>query len=186
VLQQYWTNTSANSFGTNSPWVSTANGCAFNTNGAAYTGALADFAWLPATDVYGNMVNPSSSYKAVTMNGTHLANTGWANFHNAALNAADNSAYRARTNPTIPAYFFGIGLGGTSTNPPDYVLMQRIANDPGPDNFNSPAKYLACASEPGCTTYPDQPQGTFIFSTDKSVLAAAFLQISSQILRLSK
>jgi hypothetical protein len=64
--------------------------------------------------------------------------------------------------------------------------MQRIANDPDGDNYNIPAKYNACGLEANCVNYPSQPQGTFIFSTDKQQLSQAFLQISSQILRLSK
>jgi hypothetical protein len=64
--------------------------------------------------------------------------------------------------------------------------MQRMANDPNGDNYNSPAKYQACALETGCITYSNQPQGTFIFSSNSTQLAQAFLQISSQILRLSR
>ncbi|MGH7487992.1 MAG: hypothetical protein ACREMY_20690, partial [bacterium] len=90
------------------------------------------------------------------------------------------------TNTTLPAYFFTIGLGGNSTNPPDPVLLQRMANDPNGDTFNTPATYSACADETGCVTYTSQPQGTFIYAPNQSQLAQAYLTISSQILRLSK
>jgi hypothetical protein len=34
--------------------------------------------------------------------------------------------------------------------------------------------------------YPAQPQGKFVFSSNQSALASAFLTVSSQVLRLSK
>jgi Flp pilus assembly protein TadG len=166
-----------------------STGCSFNSTHSTPS----DFAWFPTSDVWGNQLNPSSAYKSVTMtsDGKHLArssttSTAWQNFHNAALNATDNAAYQARTNATLPAYFFGIGLGGNGTDDPDYILMQRMANDPGGDDYNTPAKYDPCAQETGCVTYSNQPQGTFIFSSNAQQLSQAFLSISSQILRLSK
>jgi hypothetical protein len=64
--------------------------------------------------------------------------------------------------------------------------MQRMANDPKGDEFNSPPLYQACANEPNCSTDVTQPQGNFIFSSDSSKLGLAFLAVSSQVLRLSK
>jgi hypothetical protein len=115
----------------------------------------------------------------------------WTNYHNAALNAADNAAYNARANTTYPAYIFAVGLGNNSAGaPPDPILMQRIANDPDGDTFNTPAQYPSCASETGCVTYDTastgQLQGTYVFAPTSNQLAQAFLQISSQILRLNK
>jgi len=127
--------------------------------------------------------------------------TNWTNYHKGALNATDNAAYQARTNSTLPVYVFVIGLGGNCTpsctasessrtgDPPDFVLLQRMANDPNGDLYNDPPNYSSCASETSssapCVNYPSQPQGTFIFSTNKTQLTQAFLQISSQVLRLS-
>ncbi len=122
----------------------------------------------------------------MTLSNGKVVSNSYTSYHNAVLNATDNAAYQARTNTTLPAYFFGIGLGGTSTNPPDYVLMQRMANDPNGDNYNSPPLYSACSQEANCTTYAGQPQGTFIYSANTSTLSQAFLSISSQVLRLSK
>ena len=76
-------------------------------------------------------------------------------------------------------------LGGNDGNPPDPILLQRIANDSSADQFNSPAAYPACSTEPSCITYPGQPQGQFIYSPTAAQLGQAFLAISSQILRLS-
>jgi hypothetical protein len=186
LLWQYGA-TSTSNFA-NSPSVinsTAAPGCAF-TSGAAVNPPPADFAWFPTTDVYGNQLTPSYTYKTVTTTSGHVQDTTWTNYRNAVFNATDYAAYQARTNATLPVYFFGIGLGGTSTNPPDYVLMQRMANDPNGDNYNTPASYQACANETGCVTYTTQPQGTFIFAKDTSDLNRAFLAISSQVLRLSK
>jgi hypothetical protein len=157
-----------------------------------------DFSWIPTTDVFGNQLNPANAYLPVTMEGGKVkftygcensngyCDSKWTNYHNAAYNATDNAAFRIRTNPNLPAYSFVIGLGGQGSDPPDYTLMQRLANDPRGDSFNTPALYGDCAVTPGCVHYPTQPKGLFIFSTNQSQLRQAFLQISSQILRLSQ
>jgi hypothetical protein len=165
-----------------------ASGCRFN---GGTSGNDSDILWIPSTDVFGNQVNPANAYRSVTMTSGHIAlgtntpNADWDNVHGAALNLVDNAAYRARTNGTLPVYVFAVGLGGNGT-PPDPVLLQRAANDPNGDQFNSPATYQACAQETGCVTYSNQPQGTFVYAQDMSTLGQAFLRISSQILRLSQ
>jgi Flp pilus assembly protein TadG len=121
----------------------------------------------------------------------------YCNFHNAAENAADNAGYNARNGVAFPSpnasstlqatiYVVGLGYGSTSLPAPDPILMQRIANDPNGDQINSTALYAACATETGCVTYPAQPQGEFIYSSSPTAWGSAFLQIASQILRLSK
>lgn len=168
--------------------------CQFNGSGIAAHANVADFAWMPPKDIFGNSLNPAvDPYKGVTMDGSgHVSmagglNTYWQNFHNGALNATIDAAYRARTNGNIAASVFVIGLGGNDPNyAPDYTLLQRLANDPNGDGFNSPALYTSCATQVGCVNYPSQPQGTFIFSADKTELNQSFLKLSSQILRLSK
>ncbi len=165
---------------------SAATGCYFLNSAYHHDASPNDIAWFPTTDVWGNALRPATNrYKSVTLSGGHVQ-VNWTNYHNAVLNATDNAAYRARTNSTIPAYFFGIGLGGSSANPPDYILMQRMANDSRGDSLHTPPKYDPCDQEPGCITYDNQPQGTFVYSSNASELGQAFLSISSQILRLSK
>ncbi|MGA1991485.1 MAG: VWA domain-containing protein [Bryobacteraceae bacterium] len=183
LLFKYWATTTSNNF--NSSSFTTASGCAFNSSGGQNPSPPpSDIAWYPTTDVWGNQLSPG--YLPVSLSSGKVVASSWQTFHNAALNAADSAASQARTNATLPAYFFVIGLGGTSTNPPDYVLMQRIANDPNGDNYNSPPLYSACSQETNCATSSSQPQGTFIFSSSPSQLAQAFLSISSEVLRLSK
>jgi hypothetical protein len=193
VMMNYWTTTTqSQSTGTagdpfNSTTYlgnSTAPGCAFDsTHGTANP---ADIAWFPPTDVYGNSLNPSYGYQSVTTDAQgHITQNGWTNYHNAALNGTENSAYRIRTNGTLPAYFFDIGLGGNGATL-DWVLFQRMANDPNADTFNSPAQYPACSTEVACATFSAQPQGMFVYAPNTTMLGQAFLRISSQVLRLSK
>jgi hypothetical protein len=172
-----------------------APGCSFPASEPNYVN---DFQKLPATDVWGN-TTVDNSYNPLTTDGSgNIVLSGTADtgtplngnnliFHLAARNAAANAAFRARSNATIPATIFGIGLGGTSQAPPGYDFMQRITNDPNGDLYNSPALYPACSTEPTCATYGSpQAQGVFIFSSDPTKLQQAFLDMASQILRLAK
>ena len=169
-----------------------APGCLFH--GGTITNSVSDFRWFPATDVYGSQLSPSlNPYKSVgAVDGRgHLTGVNWTNYHAGALNATDNAAYNARANTTYQPYIFTLGLGGNSAGaPPDHILMQRMANDPDADTFNSPALYTACSTEPGCVTYTGagsgQLQGRYVYAPSSNQLAQAFLQISSQILRLSQ
>jgi hypothetical protein len=171
----------------NSIAISNSPGCTFN---GSTTTTYSDFNWLPGQDVFGNQVAPSNEYQPLALTSGYnnligTASTDWPNAHKAALNAADNSAYNVRANATLPAYVFTIGLGGNDGNPPDPILLQRMANDPKGDQFNNPPVFPACSAEAACISYPNQPQGTFIYAPTSAELGQAFLAISSQILRLS-
>jgi Flp pilus assembly protein TadG len=183
-----------------------AQGCAWadSSAGPAGVGAnnygttISDFAWFPLTDVFGNELNPSTNpYQTVslTSDSKHIANTGYTNYRAGAQNAADNAAYNARqgydlpspnTSTVMQASIFVIGLGGSGGSPPDPILMQRMANDPNGDEFNSTPQFSACSSESTCVTYSNQPQGSLVYSNSPSEWSEGFLTISSQILRLSK
>jgi Flp pilus assembly protein TadG len=180
--------TTDSSNSTNSLYLPNANGCLFDGTLTGMYGT--DLNWLPGQDVFGNQVAPTNEYLPLALtsgynNLTGTANTDWKYTHAAALNATDNAAYNARNNATLPAYVFVIGLGGNDGNPPDPILLQRLANDSSADQYNNPAAYPACSTEPSCITYPNQPQGQFIYSPTAAQLGQAFLAISSQILRLS-
>lgn len=182
------TQTTDSSSRSNSVYLPNANGCQFD--GALTSMYGTDLNWLPGHDVFGNQVAPTNEYLPLVLtsgfnNLTGTANTDWKYAHAAALNATDNAAYNVRNNATLPAYVFVIGLGGNDGNPPDPILLQRLANDSSPDQYNDPAAYPACSTEPTCITYPNQPQGQFIYSPTAAQLGQAFLAISSQILRLS-
>jgi Mg-chelatase subunit ChlD len=153
-----------------------APGCSFSTSGS--TNFRNDISWLPDTDTYGNGLD--TGYKSVSRSSGHIT-TANSSIQNASFNATDEAANTARTG-TIPTYVFAVGLGGTTGSPPDYQLMQRLANDPNGDLFNSPALYSAVS----LGARASQPQGTFIFSSSPTQLSQAFLKISSMILRLSQ
>lgn len=187
-----------------------AQGCAWADSSAGpagvgannYATTLSDFAWFPLTDVFGNQLNPSTNpYQTVTLtsDSKHVANTGYTNFRSGAQNAADNAAYNARQGYDLPspnqttvmqASIFVIGLGGSGGSPPDPILMQRMANDPNGDEFNTTPQFAACSTETTagstCVSYSTQPQGLLVYSNSPSEWSEGFLTISSQILRLSK
>jgi len=156
----------------------TAPGCKFS---GGSSGNISDFAWLPSADVYGNSVLPVGAYKSVTLSGGHIPLTGdtatdWTNARNAALNATDNAAYRARTNATVPVYVFTVGF----TNSVDDVLLQRMSNDPS--WMTAPV----CTNSGSCVNDPTQPQGKYVFAANTQELIQAFMTLSSQALRLSQ
>lgn len=186
--------------------------CRFNDDVNSNENDLTDFKYLPRTDLFGNDVVPANNYLPVTLvnpnpSGTNISTTQnntatgtkymqfrdgttpnkWTNYHNAALNASDHAAFRARAGHggNIPATVFVIGLGGNGTGAatPDYKLMQRWANDGAADQFNSPALYNTYTMP---ATFNSQPKGQLVFSSDKNDLRRAFLSLSSQILRLSQ
>lgn len=183
-----------------------AAGCAQDGRSSTVTRPT-DIAWWPAKDIFGNALNPPYTYESVTADAKgHIVQSGsspgnWTNYHHAVLNATENSAYNFRTNATIPATVFTIGLAGNAANAPDPVLMQRMANDPNGDQFNTTGTlsganggyYYPCgdprevdAYGATCVTSTTQPQGTYIYAPNSTYLSAAFLRISSQVLRLSK
>jgi len=182
VKTNNYNETGSNPYVTGAPSSPSGNCVVQNTN------PNVDLAWLPSQDVYGNAM--ATSYLSVTTSGGHISPLNMSQIRSAAFNAADSAATTARThNTNLPVYFFGLGLGGNGSNPPNYVLMQRMANDPNGDTFNtgpSAPYYNACSTETNCTTSTTQPVGTFIYAPNTNNLGNAFLKLSSQILRLSK
>ena len=88
----------------------TAPGCAFNNSTPSYNNPpyTPDLAWFPATDVFGNQLNPATNpYKTtVTMTGSHVVATGanaYTSYKAGVFNAVDNFGYRARTNMGLAA-----------------------------------------------------------------------------------
>jgi len=90
---------------------------------------------------------------------------------NAGVNALDNAAQRARADSitrNLNVLTYTIGLGNAPGGVDD-VLLQRIANDSGANNYNSA-----------------QPTGEYIFAPTTAQLNQAFNKIASDVLRLSK
>ena len=124
---------------------------------------------MPSQDIYGNQTNPASPYKVVDLTAIGKPSQIGA----ASSNAADQAAQRMRagTLSNIVPLIDSVGFVDSPGAPekPDPVLMNRIAN-----TINSPIYDST------------KPTGQFILANDQDQLQAAFLQIASQILRLSQ
>jgi Flp pilus assembly protein TadG len=176
-VRRFWATSTASTYNRGTYTTSQAPGCSFSVSGESTF--QNDIAWLPEQDAFGNNLTGYRTPIRRNSDG-RIRVDDTETILNASFNASDDAASRARTNGTIPAYVFVVGLGGTSGAPPNYQLLQRMANDPNPDLFNTPALYSAVANQ------PNQFVGTFIFSSDPSELSQAFLKISAMILRLSR
>lgn len=152
-------------------------------------------AYVPVTN-YSDGIHVSAAPSSAPSN-CSAGTASYCNFRNAAENASDNAAYNARVGVAFPSpnassnlqatiYVVGLAYGATNSPAPDPILLQRMANDPNGDQINSTPLYAACSTESSCVYYPSQPEGEFIYSSSPSAWGTAFLQIASQILRLSK
>ncbi|MDR3719053.1 MAG: VWA domain-containing protein [Bryobacteraceae bacterium] len=139
-------------------------GCAFTSN---VQSVASDFTQIPTSDYYGNLTNPGTKYKAVTLtsfNGTNLTA--------AAYNAGDYAAQRMRLGilgsptPIVPL-LDTISLS-TTGGAIDAVYMKRLANTLDSQIYDH-----------------TKPVGLYVSATTNADLQGAFVQIASQILHLS-
>jgi Mg-chelatase subunit ChlD len=148
--------------------VSGTTGCYFASN---LTDMRRDIAYIPSQDHWGNSTTgykggelvPSGPYAGQLRLDTPTS------LSTASTNAADNAAYRIRSDTTLRPTIFTVGLGGTDTQPIDQDFLERIANDPRSSSFNT-----------------SQPVGQFAYASDINELGIAFNAIASTILRLSQ
>ena len=150
-----------------------ASGCSFNGSDWTYTAyGRQDVAYLPQTDHFGNST-VDSNYKVLD----RFASGPYANqirpdmprtIRAAAFNTADSAARTFRNDPDYGGVIYSIGLQGNEPVPIDQDFMERVANDPRGSSFDS-----------------TMPPGLFILASNQSQLGSAFLQIATQILRLS-
>jgi Flp pilus assembly protein TadG len=147
---------------------------------AGPTAPREDIAYIPLKDYYGNATVNSAymTQSADLVPGTPYVSTGAMRIDSpqsimdASFNAADAQALAIISDTTYKPTIYTIGLGGASDVASETVFqtfLQRVANDPSSNRYNS-----------------SLPTGLFVYSPDDSQLAAAFHQIASQILRLSK
>jgi len=148
------------------------SGCKFVSD---QTQIAKDAQYAPTTDVWGNSLT-ATAYKSTTTSGSGLAITA-TNIQNFSTNAADDAAYRIRSgvadagqsNKTLAnVVIYTIGLNNTGDIDP--TLMMRIANDP----TLSPNPVAAGA------------QGRFCNAEQSSDLNQCFIQVASQMLRISQ
>ncbi|MBV9083187.1 MAG: VWA domain-containing protein [Acidobacteriaceae bacterium] len=148
------------------------SGCSFsgtsNNNVVAY---------LPDQDEWGNSLDngyqpvaryPGSEGDGNGMQDGHIRIDDVITLQNAAINAVDDAANRARHDP-LGILVYTVGLGDDQSDPPDADLMQRMANDPASSSFD-----------------PSIPAGRYIYVSNAAALNAAFHKIASLVLRLSK
>ncbi len=132
-----------------------------------------DIAYIPDTDIYGNSTVNQSYKPGVFFPAGHpyagrIRPDVPRALRHAAYNAADNAAWRIRSDESLNPIIYVIGLGGTGgAETFDSELMTRIANDGDP------------------RLQPDRPRGLYIYAPTTQELTNAFLRIASEILRLA-
>ncbi len=160
----------------------TAAGCGFTNNsgycgqyGAAWVCTRQDIAYIPNTDLWGNVTN--SGYKGLPdtipagspYTGRIRVDEQIPAVMAAAFNAADYQATQIRNDNTYTPIIFTIGLDGAPDMPIDSVFLERVANDPRSPIYDS-----------------TRAAGYYAYASDPSELNQAFHQIASIVLRLSK
>lgn len=144
--------------------------CAFVSD---QTAVSSDLAYAPLTDVWGNSLT-ATGYLPTTASSSGLDESIPQNIQNFSTNAADHAALRIRSgapdalqaNKSLSGVvIYTIGLGNI-----DQVLLERIANDP----TLTPNPVAAGT------------QGKYYYAADASQLNQAFLQVASQMLRISQ
>ena len=142
---------------------------------------------MPATDIYGNSTTgPYSAYNPTfPYNGTNANLTGVSSpqmVEVASTNVLDNEATKIRTDARLKPAIYTIALEGNSVgDPPDTLLLRKLANDPSMESdADATAKNFYQQQKV-------QPQGFFADAPDPSQLFAAFNTIATQIvIRLSR
>ena len=146
-----------------------------------------DFTQMPPTDSYGNSTtgpysanNPNSPYNNTTVNLTRITIPQWVEV--AGANTVDNEGTTIRTNATLKPAIYTIALEGNSPgDPPDTLLLRKLANDPSMENDPDSTTRTMWAGQ------TSQTKGFFVDAPDPGELCAAFNQIATQIVvRLSK
>lgn len=150
--------------------VANSNNCAYNGNFASVTSdvvSLADAGAANEVDVNGNSL---AGWKSVTRDGNNRITLNANNVTNAGINALVNAAARVRTESTASGLWvvtYSVGLGNAAS-PPEMELLQRVSNVPESPTYNA-----------------SQPVGMLAYANNANQLQAMFMQLASDILRLS-
>ena len=156
----------------------TASGC-YMGNGYGYAAVRADLAYIPPTDAYGDntdgpwtQANPADYIPSGPYAGKVRLDTPQA-VADASYNAAYYQAYKITHDTTYKPVIFALGLGG-SVDMPDVAGFQKFLR--------------AAANDPNTNPYydPSATTGELVYAPNNTQLQAAFEQIASQVLRLSK
>jgi len=151
-------------------FVANSGGCYYNSTN---TNAYKDFPTFPATDVHGYSTT-GPYYPGNNGNGQSLSDPAAVRY--ASFNVADNVATAIRQDTTIRPVMFVIGLNEPPAGgePLDADWLARVANDPN---------YINSSGNP---VYQSGQTAGLYYNVTGAGLAAAFQDISAQILRLSQ
>jgi Flp pilus assembly protein TadG len=172
------TTTSVTSSGDGSAPTNTKN-CAMDSNisGAPPT----DLKQMPTKDVHGNSV--VGNYSVNNPNAPYGSSSDTLNVSSpqqieiASVNAVDNEGITIRTNAALGTNIYTIALEGNAPNdPPDTLLLRKMANDPTMQNDPSATAQLYWTQQ-----NPGQTVGYFADAPDAGQLSAAFDSIAERI-----
>jgi hypothetical protein len=178
-------NYSASSIGNvNEGAISAGFGCQFAGD---LTKARNDLSGMPAADVYGNATagtysvnNPNAPYNGTAANLTSVTSPQMIEV--GSTNVLDNEGIKIRTNGALKPAIYTIALEGTSPgDPPDTLILRKLANDPTMESDPDPTAQAFYQQQKA------QSRGYFVDAPDPSQLCAAFNAIATQIVvRLAK
>ncbi len=164
---------------------SNTSGCSMdggNPTRTAISGAPAnDLIQMPTKDVHGYSVvgnysvyNPNAPYNSSS---DTLSVTSPQQIEIASVNAVDNMAIAIRSNTALGTNIYSIALEGNAPNdPPDTLLLRKLANDPTMQNDPSATAQLFWTQQ-----NPGQTVGYFQDAPDAGQLLAAFNSIAERI-----
>jgi Flp pilus assembly protein TadG len=161
-----------------------SGGCNMANN---LTNVRNDVTKMPSKDIYGNStlgpystLDPNPPYNGLP--GTQNISIP-AQVEIAAVNAVDNEGTTIRSNAALKPAIYVVALEGNApTDPPDTLLLRKMANDPTMQNDPSATAQAFWTSQ-----NPGQTVGYFVDAPDPSELCAAFNSIAERIVvRLAK
>jgi len=154
-------------------------GCAMDSNisGAPPT----DLTQMPTADVHGNSI--MGNYSVNNPNAPYGSSADTRNLSSpqqieiASVNALDNEGITIRQNAILGTNVYTIALEGNAPNdPPDTLLLRKLANDPTMQNDPSATAQLFWTQQ-----NPGQTVGYFVDAPDAGQLSAAFNSIAERI-----
>ena len=157
-----------------------------NTSGCAMDSGLGwapktDLVQMPATDIHGNSIvgnysvnNPNAPYGGAA---DSRDVTSPLQIEVASVNALDNMGITIRQNAILGTNIYTIALEGNApSDPPDTLLLRKMANDPTMQNDPSATAQLYWTQQ-----NPGQTVGYFVDAPDAGQLSAAFNSIAERI-----
>lgn len=156
-----------------------------NSSGCQFAGNLTnmpnDISRMPNADYYGNALagpysvnNPNFPYNGLSADLSTV--TSPRQIVVAGTNALDNEGTKIRTNTVLSPSIYTVALEGNDPNdPPDTLLLRKLANDPSMESDPDPTAQTFFQQQKGQTT------GYFADAPDPSELAAAFNSVATQI-----